>query len=256
VAWASALERIEGPSALCLSRQNLPRLVQETSRAKDIARGGYVLSDMPGAQAVILATGSEVSLAMAAQAELALEGIATRVVSMPCTSRFDRQPPSYQDEVLAPHLPAVAVEAAHPDFWRKYVGRSGGVVGIASFGESAPARDLCASASRRRASEGTAAGSARHLGAGARAGAGGMSARAADCSTSSCSTWTVAIATAPRSRRSQRHTSASGWRRFPGAGGAWIGHGMRELLAKACLAHRQVAGRAVISATSAPCGLQ
>jgi transketolase len=71
-----------------------------------------------------------------------VEGIATRVVSMPCTSLFDRQPPAYQDQVLLPRLPAVAVEAAHPDFWRKYVGRSGAVVGIASFGESAPASDL------------------------------------------------------------------------------------------------------------------
>ncbi len=99
---------------------------------------------MEQAQAVILATGSEVALALAAQSELALEGIATRVVSMPCTSRFDREPAAWQDEVLLPHLPAVAVEAAHPDFWRKYVGRDGAVVGIASFGESAPARDLYA----------------------------------------------------------------------------------------------------------------
>jgi transketolase len=83
-----------------------------------------------------------VALALAAQAELALEGVATRVVSMPCTNRFDREPQSWQDQVLPPTLPAVAVEAAHPDFWRKYVGRTGAVVGIASFGESAPARDL------------------------------------------------------------------------------------------------------------------
>jgi transketolase len=95
-------------------------------------------------QAVLLATGSEVALAMAAQAELALEGIATRVVSMPCTNRFDREPHAWQDHVLPPNLPAVAVEAAHPDFWRKYVGRSGAVVGIATFGESAPAKDLYA----------------------------------------------------------------------------------------------------------------
>ena len=141
VAWAGALERTDGPSALCLSRQNLPQLVG-TSRAQDVRRGGYVLSDMAGAQAVIIATGSEVSLACAAQAELALEGIATRVVSMPCTNRFDRQPQAWQDEVLPRALPAIAVEAAHPDFWRKYVGREGCVVGIATFGESAPARDL------------------------------------------------------------------------------------------------------------------
>jgi transketolase len=85
-----------------------------------------------------------VALAIAAQAELALEGIATRVVSMPCTSRFDREPRAWQDAVLPPALPAVAVEAAHPDFWRKYVGREGGVVGIGRFGESAPAPELYA----------------------------------------------------------------------------------------------------------------
>jgi transketolase len=144
VAWAAAIERADGPSALCLSRQNLPRLVPDSSIAQQVRRGGYVLSDMPGAQAVILATGSEVSLACAAQAELALEGIATRVVSMPCTSRFDRQPQAWQDEVLPRSLPVVAVEAAHPDFWRKYAGREGSVIGIATFGESAPARDLYA----------------------------------------------------------------------------------------------------------------
>jgi transketolase len=143
-AWACALERFDGPSALCLSRQNLPRLVAEARRSREIRRGGYVLAGMHAAQAVILATGSEVALAVAAQVELALEGIATRVVSMPCTHRFDRQPQAYQDEVLPPSLPAVAVEAAHPDFWRKYVGRHGSVVGIATFGESAPARDLYA----------------------------------------------------------------------------------------------------------------
>ncbi len=144
VAWTCAVQRRDGPSALCLSRQNLPQLSRDAARAQDIARGGYVLSDPPGAHAVILATGSEVALAMAAQMELALEGIAARVVSMPCTSRFDRQPRSYQDHVLPPAWPAIAVEAAHPDFWRKYVGRGGSVIGIASFGESAPAEELYA----------------------------------------------------------------------------------------------------------------
>ncbi|HKB54450.1 MAG TPA: transketolase C-terminal domain-containing protein, partial [Ramlibacter sp.] len=142
VAWGCAVQRRDGPSALCLSRQTLPQLSRDAARAHDIERGGYVLSDMPGAQAVMIATGSEVSLAMAAQAALALEGIATRVVSMPCTSRFDRQPQAYRDDVLPRAWPAIAVEAAHPDFWRKYVGRSGAVVGIASFGESAPAGAL------------------------------------------------------------------------------------------------------------------
>ncbi|NKE65753.1 transketolase [Ramlibacter sp. RBP-2] len=142
VAWSCAIERPDGPSALCLSRQNLPPAARDAALAARIRRGGYVLSDASGAQAVILATGSEVSLALQAQAQLGAEGIAVRVVSMPCTARFDRQPRAYRDEVLARHLPAVAVEAAQPDFWHKYVGRDGTVIGIATFGESAPATDL------------------------------------------------------------------------------------------------------------------
>ena len=148
LAWAHAIERKDGPSALCLSRQNLPRLTGDDSTVaratSDIRRGGYVLSDMEGAQAVILSTGSELELAMQAQARLASEGIATRVVSMPCSNVFDRQGQAYQSMVLPLALPTVAIEAAHPDFWRKYVGRDGVVLGIASFGESAPAKDLYA----------------------------------------------------------------------------------------------------------------
>ncbi len=148
VAWAHAIERRDGPSALCLSRQNLPRLSGDASSVasmeQSIRCGGYVLSDMEGAQAVIIGTGSELELAMQAQGALALQGINTRVVSMPCSNLFDRQSDAYQDAVLPLKLPTVAVEAAHPDFWRKYVGRSGAVVGIASFGESAPAKDLYA----------------------------------------------------------------------------------------------------------------
>ncbi len=143
VAWASAIERKDGPSALCLSRQNLPRLT-DAGMVDGIRRGGYVLAELANSVAVIVATGSETSLAMEAHAALAAEGIATRVVSMPCTNVFDRQPEAYQDKVLPLALPAVAIEAAHPDFWRKYVGRTGVVVGIASFGESAPAKDLYA----------------------------------------------------------------------------------------------------------------
>jgi transketolase len=99
---------------------------------------------MEGAQVVIVSTGSELELAMQAQAALASEGIATRVVSMPCTNVFDRESDAYQEMVLPLGLPTIAIEAAHPDFWRKYVGRTGVVVGIASFGESAPAKDLYA----------------------------------------------------------------------------------------------------------------
>ncbi|AOF85609.1 transketolase [Hydrogenophaga sp. RAC07] len=141
VAWASAIERKDGPTALCLSRQNLPRLT-DVSMVEGIRRGGYVLAEGTSPKAIIVATGSETSLAMEAHHALAAEGISTRVVSMPCTNVFDRQPRSYQDSVLPLDLPAVAVEAAHPDFWRKYVGRTGAVVGIASFGESAPAKAL------------------------------------------------------------------------------------------------------------------
>jgi transketolase len=114
IAWACAIERRDGPSALCLSRQNLPRL-SDVGMTDGIRRGGYVLSDMEGIQAIIVATGSETSLAMQAQAALASEGIATRVVSMPCTNIFDRQAEAYQERV-----------------------------GMASFGESAPAADLYA----------------------------------------------------------------------------------------------------------------
>ena len=141
VAWACAIERKDGPSALCLSRQNLPRL-SDMSMVEKIRKGGYVLAEGTKPQAVILATGSETSLAMEAHAALAAEGISTRVVSMPSSNVFDRQPDAYQDMVLPLSLPTVAVEAAHPDFWRKYVGRTGVVVGIATFGESAPAKDL------------------------------------------------------------------------------------------------------------------
>ncbi|MDR7148234.1 transketolase [Hydrogenophaga palleronii] len=141
VAWACAIERRDGPSALCLSRQNLPRLT-DAAMANRVRQGGYVLAEEANPVAVIVATGSETSLAMEAHRVLAAEGIATRVVSMPCTNVFDRQPLAYQHGVLPLNLPAVAVEAAHPDFWRKYVGCTGAVVGISSFGESAPAKDL------------------------------------------------------------------------------------------------------------------
>jgi transketolase len=143
VAWVSALERADGPSALCLSRQNLPQVTQLTM-VVDIRRGAYVLRDAPGARAIILSTGSEVELALQAQATLAEQGIATRVVSMPCSNVFDSQPLDYQETILPLALPVVAIEAAHPDFWRKYVGRTGVVIGMQGFGESAPAKDLYA----------------------------------------------------------------------------------------------------------------
>jgi transketolase len=144
VAWASALRRRDGPSVLALSRQALPVVTGDTAFAPLVARGGYVLADAPAPRAAIIATGSEVQLALEAQRLLAAQGIAVRVVSMPSTSVFDRQDAAWVDAVLPRSLPAVAVEAAHPDFWRKYVGRGGAVVGVPTFGESAPAGALYA----------------------------------------------------------------------------------------------------------------
>jgi transketolase len=142
VAWRSAVER-RGPSALLLSRQNLPQQARGADAEAAIARGGYVLSDGSGTPRVVLiATGSEVATAMAAQTQLAEAGIAARVVSMPSTSVFDRQDPRWQRAVLPPAIPRIAIEAAHPDLWRKYVGLEGRVIGLARFGESAPAGQL------------------------------------------------------------------------------------------------------------------
>jgi len=140
VAWAAALRRKNGPTALLLTRQNVPFVKRNSS--SDIERGGYVVSDPGRPRAVVIATGSEVHLAVGAQALLAAEGIAVRVVSMPSTSVFDRQSEDYRKSVLPPGLPRVAVEAGVSDYWRKYVGLEGAVVGIDRFGESAPAGDL------------------------------------------------------------------------------------------------------------------
>ena len=139
-AWGAAIQRRDGPTALLLSRQNLPFAVR--SSAEGVEKGGYVLSDAPGARAVLIATGSEVQLALGAQKLLAGEGIPVRVVSMPSTTVFDRQPEDYKASVLLASIPRVAVEAGVTGFWRKYVGLEGAVVGIDRFGESAPAGDL------------------------------------------------------------------------------------------------------------------
>jgi len=144
VAWAAALERRDGPTALLLSRQNLPFC--KRAQPDEVKRGGYVLADAAGAKAVLIATGSEVQLALAAQKLLAESGLATRVVSMPSTSVFDRQDAGYRAAVLPQGLARVAIEAGVPDYWRKYVGAfdqaQGAVVGIDRFGESAPAGEL------------------------------------------------------------------------------------------------------------------
>jgi transketolase len=142
-AWIAAVERKDGPSSLLLSRQNLAHQQRSGEQLGRIARGGYVLS--PAAEtprAVIIATGSEVQLAIQAQQALGAEGVAVSVVSMPSTTVFDRQDAAYRDEVLPRGVPRVAVEAGVTDFWRKYVGLEGAVVGIDRYGESAPAADV------------------------------------------------------------------------------------------------------------------
>ncbi len=136
-AWTAAIERKDGPSALLLSRQNLPFVKRES--LDGMQRGGYVLSDAPWAKAVLIATGSEVQLALAVQQRL---DFPVRVVSMPSTTVFDRQDAAYRDAVLPGGLPRIAVEAGVTGFWRKYVGLEGAVVGIDRFGESAPAGEL------------------------------------------------------------------------------------------------------------------
>jgi transketolase len=143
LAWAAALERADGPTALLCSRQNLPFVPRDAATLAKLRRGGYVLAEAQGApRAVLIATGSEVSLALEAQRMLAAENLPVRVVSMPSTSVFDRQDADYRSEVLPRGVPRVAVEAGVSAFWRKYVGLEGGVVGIDRFGESAPAPAL------------------------------------------------------------------------------------------------------------------
>ena len=145
VAWAVALQRRDGPTAFILSRQNVAFQKRTAAQISAIARGGYVLAEAAGGavHAVIIATGSEVPLAMAAREQLQKEGVAVRVVSMPCTSLFDAQDATYRASVLPAGVPRVVVEAGVTNGWWKYVGaadsRAGAVVGIDCFGESAPA---------------------------------------------------------------------------------------------------------------------
>ena len=139
VAWTAAVERMDGPSSLVLSRQGIPGRTHDTADFAAIRKGGYVLSEAKGdAAAIIIGTGSELDLAAKAQEALAADGINVRVVSMPSTNVFDRQDQAYKDSVLTPGVKRVAVEAGVTDFWRKYVGLDGAVVGIDTFGESAP----------------------------------------------------------------------------------------------------------------------
>ena len=139
VAWGAAVKRQDGPSTLIFSRQNLPYQERSAAQIADIQRGGYVLREAVDAKVTLIATGSEIELAQAAASALAAEGIVARVVSMPSTDVFDRQDAAYKAAVLTKGVPRVAIEAGVTDFWYKYVGLEGAVVGIDTFGESAPA---------------------------------------------------------------------------------------------------------------------
>jgi transketolase len=143
VSWVMAIERMDGPTSLILSRQGLPFIGRTDEQIAAIRRGAYVVSEAQGSvAAIIIATGSEVNLAIKAQAELATKGTHVRVVSMPSTNVFDRQDQDYKDSILTPGVKRIAVEAGVTDFWRKYVGLEGDVVGIDTFGESAPGGDV------------------------------------------------------------------------------------------------------------------
>lgn len=142
-AWGAAIERTSGPTCLLFSRQSVPPQKRNAEQIAAIAKGAYVLSEAQGElRAVIVATGSEVQLAVGAQEKLAEEGIFVRVVSMPSTNVFDRQSGAYKDSVLPNGIKRLAIEAGVTDYWRKYVGLEGSVIGIDTFGESAPSADL------------------------------------------------------------------------------------------------------------------
>ena len=144
VAWKHALERKDGPSALIFSRQNLPFHVRDNETEAAIARGGYILKNCAGEpELILIATGSEVSLAVQAADKLTEQGRKVRVVSMPCTSVFDSQDAAWKQHVLPVEVGArIAIEAAHADYWYKYVGLDGRIIGMTTYGESAPANQL------------------------------------------------------------------------------------------------------------------
>ena len=143
VAWQAAVERHDGPTTLVFSRQTLPAVVKQHAQLADVTKGGYVLQDSAATpELILLATGSEVGLALSAAEVLAQQGRAVRVVSMPCVDVFESQDVAYQQHVLPTEVPVVAIEAGVPDGWYRCVGRQGRVIGMTTFGESAPAKDL------------------------------------------------------------------------------------------------------------------
>ncbi|EPS3379993.1 transketolase [Vibrio cholerae] len=144
VAWKLAIERKDAPSALIFSRQNLAQQPRSAEQVANIAKGGYILKDCAGQpELILIATGSEVELAVAAYEQLSAEGKAVRVVSMPSTDAFDKQDAAYREAVLPSAVTKrIAIEAGIADFWYKYVGFGGRIIGMTSFGESAPAGEL------------------------------------------------------------------------------------------------------------------
>jgi transketolase len=141
-AWRVALTHTEGPVGLVLTRQKLP-VIDRTNfaPASELAQGAYVLADASGSapEVILIATGSEVSIALEAHERLTKDGIRSRVVSMPCWELFDAQPPSYRDAVLPPSVRArISIEAGSPFGWERYVGQAGAIIGVNRFGASAP----------------------------------------------------------------------------------------------------------------------
>ncbi|MGL5336282.1 MAG: transketolase family protein, partial [Enterovibrio sp.] len=144
VAWKTAIERKDGPSALIFSRQNLTQQPRSAEQLANISKGGYVLKACDGTpELILIATGSEVGITVLAADELAKKGVKVQVVSMPCTDLFDKQSDAYRNSVLPPQVSArIAVEAGIADYWYKYVGLNGKIIGMKQFGESAPAEKL------------------------------------------------------------------------------------------------------------------
>ena len=144
IAWKHAIERTDGPTSLIFSRQNLAQMDRTAQQLADAAKGGYVLKDCAGTpELILIATGSEVELAVAAYEQLTAKGRAVRVVSIPSTDVFDAQSAEYKESVLpAAVTKRVAIEAGIADYWYKYVGFGGKIIGMRTFGESAPAELL------------------------------------------------------------------------------------------------------------------
>ena len=143
VAWCDAIERRDGPSSLVLTRQNLPLQERSDAQLAAIRRGGYVLKGEGGADIILMASGSEVSLAVAAAAQLGAQGHRVSVVSMPCVQLFLAQDAAYRESVLpAAVTRRIAIEAGVPDLWHRHVGEGGRIIGMTRYGESAPAKDL------------------------------------------------------------------------------------------------------------------